>query len=273
MHYLVRLDPYTEQARLLQGGRFDVPDRLFYSIEAAWLSGQGTSGDVKEMVPELFYMPDILENKNQEAFGIRQDQVSVNDVELPRWAKTPLDFIRKHRQALESNYVSQNLNNWVDLVFGFKQRGKPAEAALNTFCSITYEDYYNMLLKTENLDSIEGYVEQIVHFGQTPIQLFKQQHVIKDQLPKQTTIFEKFKQNGLDSLDTRSLEIDGTIYTLIMTSKHLIGVKGSGNKLILLKISIKKDLEDLRADYSSYREYDLEGTKNMRLEDWEEAVQ
>lgn len=111
LHYLVRLDPFTEQAKCLQGGHFDVPDRLFYSIEAAWESGQGTSGDVKELVPEMFYLPEIFINKNNENFGTRQGpQASrVSDVELPPWAKSPFDFIRKHQLALESAHVSQNI--------------------------------------------------------------------------------------------------------------------------------------------------------------------
>lgn len=42
----------------------------------------------------------------------------VDDVILPPWAKSPEDFIAIHRRALESEYVSQNLHNWIDLIFG-----------------------------------------------------------------------------------------------------------------------------------------------------------
>ena len=44
------------------------------------------------------------------------------------------------RQALESNHVTCNLNFWIDLIFGYKQRGKSAELSLNTFFYMTYED-------------------------------------------------------------------------------------------------------------------------------------
>lgn len=33
--------------------------------------------------------------------------------------------------ALESEYVSCNLNHWIDLIFGYKQRGEDAIAADN----------------------------------------------------------------------------------------------------------------------------------------------
>lgn len=42
----------------------------------------------------------------------------VDDVILPPWAKSPEDFIAIHRRALESEYVSCHLNQWIDLIFG-----------------------------------------------------------------------------------------------------------------------------------------------------------
>ena len=51
-------------------------------------------------------------------------KVSVHDAILPKWASNADDFIRKHRMALECDYVSDHLHHWLDLIFGYKQKGK-----------------------------------------------------------------------------------------------------------------------------------------------------
>ncbi len=50
-----------------------------------------------------------------------QTHERVADVSLPAWGNTPEKFILRHREALESEYVSLHLNNWIDLIFGYNQ--------------------------------------------------------------------------------------------------------------------------------------------------------
>ncbi|CAF4962518.1 unnamed protein product, partial [Rotaria magnacalcarata] len=67
--------------------------------------------EVKELIPEFFYSSEFLINSN----------------------KFDLGKLRVHRLALESDYVSAHLHQWIDLIFVYKQAGQAAVTALNVF--------------------------------------------------------------------------------------------------------------------------------------------
>ncbi|KAJ9188078.1 hypothetical protein P3X46_003473 [Hevea brasiliensis] len=158
LFYLLRLPPFIMENQKLQGGQFDHADRLFNSVRDTWLSAsrKGNTSDVKEVIPEFFY---------------------VGDVFLPPWAKgSAREIFRKHREALESDNVSENLHHWIDLIFGYKQRGKAAVEAVNVFYHYTYDG-------SVDIDSVAdtamkaSILAQINHFGQTPKQVFLKPHL------------------------------------------------------------------------------------------------
>eukprot|EP00256_Glycine_max_P033132 XP_006578286.1 BEACH domain-containing protein B isoform X1 [Glycine max] len=176
LYYLLRLEPFTSLHRNLQGGKFDHADRLFQGIEGTYRNCLTNTSDVKELIPEFFYMPEFLVNSNSYHLGVKQDGEPIGDVCLPPWAKgSPEEFIRRNREALESEYVSSNLHHWIDLVFGYKQRGKPAVEAANIFYYLTYEGAVDLETMEDDLQraAIE---DQIANFGQTPIQIFRKKH-------------------------------------------------------------------------------------------------
>ncbi|XP_034022818.1 protein FAN [Thalassophryne amazonica] len=174
LFYLVRVAP--EHMLCLHNGRYDHADRMFNSIGETWKNCLEGATDFKELIPE-FYGNDssFLENKLGIDLGRRQNGSSVGDVILPPWASDTSDFLQKNRLALESQYVSEHLHEWIDLVFGFKQRGSEAVAAHNVFHPLTYEGGIDCD-SIEDPDQRIAMLTQILEFGQTPKQLFTGPH-------------------------------------------------------------------------------------------------
>ncbi|XP_014644437.1 PREDICTED: lysosomal-trafficking regulator [Ceratotherium simum simum] len=176
LHFLVRMPPFTKMFLAYQDQSFDIPDRTFHSTNTTWrLSSFESMTDVKELIPEFFYLPEFLVNREGFDFGVRQNGERVNHVNLPPWARNdPRLFILIHRQALESDYVSQNICQWIDLVFGYKQKGKASVQAINVFHPATY---FGM-----DVSAVEDPVQRraletmIKTYGQTPRQLFQSAH-------------------------------------------------------------------------------------------------
>ncbi|KAM3837159.1 neurobeachin isoform 3-T3 [Vipera latastei] len=210
--WLVRIEPFTTFFLNANDGKFDHPDRTFSSVARSWRNSQRDTSDVKELIPEFYYLPEMFVNSNGYNFGAREDETIVNDVELPPWAKKPEDFVRINRMALESEFVSCQLHQWIDLIFGYKQRGPEAVRALNVFHYLTYEG-------SVNLDSItdpvlrEAMEAQIQNFGQTPSQLLIEPHpprssamhlcflpqsplMFKDQMQQDVIMVLKFPSNS-----------------------------------------------------------------------------
>jgi len=192
LYYLMRLEPFSRMAVSLQGGRFDVADRLFHEIGKSWRSSSTENlQDVRELIPEFFYLPDFLTNKNSFDYGMTQKGTVVDDVVLPKWAKgDPERFIRINRQALESEYVSKNLHQWIDLVFGFKQRGQEAIDCLNTFVHVTYEGEVDLESMTDPVQRAST-IAQIENFGQTPSRLFRKPF-------PQKTVYRSFRDKHIE---------------------------------------------------------------------------
>lgn len=76
-------------------------------------------------------------------------------------------------QALECDYVSAHLHEWIDLIFGYKQQGPPAVEAVNVFHHLFYEgqvDIYNINDPLKETATI-GFIN---NFGQIPKQVLDQ---------------------------------------------------------------------------------------------------
>lgn len=191
LHFLIRLQPFAALHKEMQNGHFDVPDRLFSSIPATYRHNTTQLSEVKELTPEFFTTPDIFRNINNFHFGTTQDGVEVCDVELPPWAATPEDFVRINRLALESDYVSAHLHEWIDLIWGYKQRGEEAIKAHNVFYYLTYSDGVDRD-KIEDESLRQALELQSAHFGQIPMALFCNPHPARKVLSNKSSVIPTF---------------------------------------------------------------------------------
>lgn len=230
IHFMIRQEPFTSLAIGLQGGKFDCPDRNFFDIKSTWHGCNNSLSDVKELIPEMFCCPEILLNTNSFPLGELQEGGVVNDVRLPEWCGgDAFEFVRINREALESDYVSEHLHEWIDLIFGFKQRDEEAVKANNLFYYLTYENCAININNIEDPLQREATKSQVTHFGQTPSQLFREPH------PKRL-----LRSECVSPLcgDTKYLS-NFKVYPYTQMSqdgKHgaAISVKTSGDRLVVL---------------------------------------
>ena len=183
--YLVRVEPFTQHFLHLQGGHFDLADRMFHSIKEAWeSSSKNNMADVRELIPEFFYLPDFLVNRNNFDLGTKQNGEALHDIHLPAWAKNDTkEFIRVHREALESDYVSANLHKWIDLIFGYRQQGEAAIESSNVYHHLFYEGNVDIFSIDDPMQR-NATIGFINNFGQIPKQLFKKAHPAKKLLSR-----------------------------------------------------------------------------------------
>ena len=175
LYFLWRSEPNTLFNVMLHGG-FDHPDRVFLSFEESWkASSEMNPQDVKELVPEFYCFPGVLQNTNHNSYPSRTDGTKIENAILPKWAhENPYLFIYKMRKALESSQITTFLPMWIDLIFGYKQRGDAAIEAKNVFTPLSYDD----AKLDPTLEEAENTV--INNFGQCPGQLFTSPHTIRN---------------------------------------------------------------------------------------------
>jgi len=75
--YLIRMEPYTTLHLELQNHRFDKSDRLFIGMDMAYSSVTSRKEDIRELIPEFFYLPEFLKNKNCYDFGKRSNYTKI----------------------------------------------------------------------------------------------------------------------------------------------------------------------------------------------------
>ena len=185
-YYLVRSFPFSNIRIELQGSKFDDPNRLFLTLENSFNMALTQKTDLRELIPELFYFPEMFYNYNNLNLGELSENIDglmkeeknennkiiVNNVEMPKWSNNNgYIFIQKHRELLESPEISEKINEWFNIIFGSKQKGQAGKKINNLFLAQTYDDFEEQYDKSTIEEKINQY--RIVEFGVTPNQIFK----------------------------------------------------------------------------------------------------
>eukprot|EP00397_Hematodinium_sp_SG-2012_P007160 GEMP01007202.1.p1 GENE.GEMP01007202.1~~GEMP01007202.1.p1 ORF type:complete len:894 (+),score=178.15 GEMP01007202.1:174-2855(+) len=180
LFYLLRCLP--ECMLRLHCGHFDGWSRLFHSIRGAWEATQASQA-LMELIPEFFACDRYGDRWLTNELQIQIQEGELGSVELPKWAKgSTKKFIKMHRAALESEYVSRHLPAWIDLIFGYKSRGEEAEKADNLYHPVCYlTPPVSPDLSPRSASVLETQIEE---FGRCPNQIFKEPHPPRLKHPK-----------------------------------------------------------------------------------------
>ena len=183
-HYLTRLFPHASISIEIHGDKFDDPNRMFFSMKRTFETASTLKDDIRELIPEFFILPEMFLNSNnlnlsQDKLDSEGRKIDINDVELPPWSNNrSINFVIEMRKNLEKNNLK--INKWVDLIFGYLQKGKKAEENNNLFMQNTYEN----IVKIENIkdEDEKNALMRLVEVGVTPIQLLSSESKIRNDI-------------------------------------------------------------------------------------------
>ena len=196
-YYLIRLKPFSQLAAEVQGEFFDTTDRLFFNIESFY----NVSEKYQELIPDVFNTPELLINLNEFNLGLNSEGNNIDNVALPPWAShSPRLFCKILKKSIESQYVSMNINNWIDLIFGYKQKGSEAEKYYNVLRNVCSR--FNPKKDCENEIEIEQKINELCELGIDPLQIFTKPHHKREKHQKIKAFFGRniylpyFKEKG-----------------------------------------------------------------------------
>ena len=167
-NYLIRIFPYSLLAIEFQGEAFDSANRIFHSIKTTLENTLAQKSDLREMIPEMYYFPDLYYNTNELKFGelldgSHIDTVIVNSVNEQKYEK--YKYLKNLRDYFESDDLK--LNSWIDLIFGINQ--KKTKDRRNHFADFMY---LHLDENQQKKDLNNALNMQKFEFGVQPIQLF-----------------------------------------------------------------------------------------------------
>ena len=202
--YLMRVNPFTNNMIRFQSNNFDAPDRQYSDMKQTILLCQKMNNN-REMIPELFSIPEMYINLNDNDFGKQKDGTRVHNITFSPYCDNPIRFIYLLKDLMNNNIdINKQISKWFDFIFGVNQLGnysnnkkdnlsnkeKEQLKSLRRFSSNCYGQLFNMkklILEAQKknksnnelYEDIRTNINISVSFGQCPYQLLTEVHPSK----------------------------------------------------------------------------------------------
>ena len=250
-NYLIRVIPYSFIAIEYQGNGFDDPNRLFFSIKSTMYNTLNERADLRELIPEIFYFPQLFRNINDFEFGKLRDGKEIDCIVIHDFNENSLrkyKFLKDMRESLEKE---ETINEWIDLVFGVnKEYYKNDERYYSSNSNVYFVDNPDILNNELLLQSYD--------FGVLPYQLLNKKFPRKK---KDKELEKKLKDYNLQSFDQERFDC-----LIDLKISHLCKGEKSINDQYLVLINGKKSLFSFGSLFGSNEKKDNDtNDKSMYL--------
>ena len=140
LSFLIRVYPFK---RIYSLSKYNKDQ--FNSINDSFIKSTSSRNDFKELTPEFFYMSEIFTSLPSS---------DIPNVQLPPWSNNvPYNVIVLFRKIIE-NDPNKNINEWLDLIFGKKQRNNNSKQDGNYFNLSSYQETIPIKEKDEILKPV-----------------------------------------------------------------------------------------------------------------------
>ena len=225
-NFLFRIFPYSFLHIEFQGDGFDNPNRLFTIIQISLKNTLQDKADVRELIPELFYMIDLFYNKNNILFeklhdGKEIDWTYVTEKERENPIQSDIkkienyaNFLFKMRKNLEEE---KYINKWIDLIFGINQK----YFVLSDKEKFQYYESDSYTIFKNNVNILEDKIKMdMFNFGVLPYQLFNQPFPLK--IEKKDSTLKNLNILNKELFEDEHIKIYSPIQTFICKGRILI---------------------------------------------------
>ena len=246
--YLMRTNPFTNIMIKFQSNNFDVPERQYTDIKNTIILCQELENN-RELVPEIFSIPEIYMNLNDNDFGQQKNGYRAHNITFEPYAKDPFQFCYILKDLMNNNYdINEHINKWFDFIFGVNQLGNFSS---NKNMSFEEREKYRCLRKFNNdcygklfnfkkiyfeakkhsknyksfYEEIRTYVNLVNSFGQCPYQLLNEIHPSKNKYNSNTYLQKSNFEYETNIFDEDSSNYKNDIHNLMNYNKNIEDIK------------------------------------------------